>query len=165
MLAIRHADERGLVIVSLEAGSDGLAHLEALARLIEDPRCTLPVIALTDDVSESGSEQALAAGAVDAFSAAGIRAFGPSQQAAELEASKVFCKNLLRHADVAQAEFRTFTDGDSALTHLNAREDTPVVVKADGLAAGKGVIVCDNREQAIDAVNRIASSRALAYAV
>ena len=103
-----------------------------------------------------GPEAPLAAGAVDAFSAAGIRAFGPSQQAAELEASKVFCKNLLRHADVAQAEFRTFSDRASALSHLNAREDTPVVVKADGLAAGKGVIVCDNRAQAIDAVNRIA---------
>ena len=106
-----------------------------------------------------GPEVPLAAGAVDALSAAGIRAFGPSQQAAELEASKVFCKNLLRHADVAQAEFRTFSDRDSALSHLNAREDTPVVVKADGLAAGKGVIVCDNREQAIEAVQRIAGEK------
>ena len=64
-LLAEHAEDRGLVIVSLEAASDGPAHLEVLARLIEDPRCTLPVIALTDDVSESASEQALAAGAVD----------------------------------------------------------------------------------------------------
>ena len=111
------------------------------------------------DLAVIGPETPLAAGAVDALSAAGIRAFGPSEQAAELEASKVFSKNLLRHADVAQAEFRSFSDADSALSHLNAREDEPVVVKADGLAAGKGVIVCDNRAEAIDAVKRIAGSK------
>ncbi|MEM8945610.1 MAG: phosphoribosylamine--glycine ligase [Planctomycetota bacterium] len=112
------------------------------------------------DFALVGPEAPLAAGAVDAFSAAGIRTFGPSKQAAELEASKVFCKNLLRHADVAQAEFQTFSDRNSAIAYLDAREDTPLVVKADGLAAGKGVIVCDNRAEAIDAVNRIAGTNA-----
>ncbi len=111
------------------------------------------------DLVVVGPEVPLAAGAVDAFSAAGIRAFGPSQQAAELEASKVFCKNLLRHADVAQAEFHTFTDLANARLFLHNREDVPVVVKADGLAAGKGVIVCDNREEALDAVARIAGDK------
>ncbi len=112
------------------------------------------------DLAVIGPEVPLAAGVVDALTEAGIRAFGPSKQAAELEASKAFCKNLLRHADVAQAEFRTFSDAASALSHLNAREDSPVVVKADGLAAGKGVIVCDNRAEAIDAVKRIAGDGA-----
>lgn len=111
------------------------------------------------DFAVIGPEVPLAAGVVDAMSSVGIRAFGPSQQAAELEASKVFCKNLLRHADVAQADFRTFSDRDSALSHLNAREDSPLVVKADGLAAGKGVIVCDNRAEAIEAVNRIVAEK------
>ena len=106
-----------------------------------------------------GPEVPLAAGAVDAFSAAGLRAFGPSQQAAELEASKVFCKNLLRHADVAQADFHTFSDPAKARLFLHDREDVPVVVKADGLAAGKGVIVCDNRAEALDAVERIAGAK------
>ncbi len=106
-----------------------------------------------------GPEVPLAAGAVDAFSAAGLRAFGPSQQAAELEASKVFCKNLLRHADVAQADFQTFTDPAKARLYLHDREDVPVVVKADGLAAGKGVIVCDNRDEALAAVERIAGDK------
>ncbi len=105
-----------------------------------------------------GPEVPLAAGAVDAFSAAGLRAFGPSQQAAELEASKVFCKNLLRHADVAQADFHTFDDPGKARLFLRDREDVPVVVKADGLAAGKGVIVCDNCEEALAAIERIAGS-------
>lgn len=106
-----------------------------------------------------GPEAPLAAGVVDAMTEAGIRVFGPNQRAAELEASKIFCKNLLRHADVPSADFRTFRDSKSALAHLNEREETPLVVKADGLAAGKGVIVCDTREEAIEAVERIAGAR------
>ncbi|MEQ8208663.1 MAG: phosphoribosylamine--glycine ligase [Lacipirellulaceae bacterium] len=106
-----------------------------------------------------GPEAPLAAGLVDALADAGLKAFGPSQQAAELEASKVFCKNMLRHADVPTAEFRTFKDEESAKAYLAQREDAQVVVKADGLAAGKGVIVCDNRAEALDAVERIAGSR------
>ena len=96
---------------------------------------------------------------VDAFNDAGLRAFGPSKAAAELEASKVFCKNLLRHADVPTADYRVFRDAKAAITYLKDRDDVPVVVKADGLAAGKGVIVCDNREQALEAVDRIAAKR------
>ncbi len=106
-----------------------------------------------------GPEAPLAAGIVDALGAEGIRSFGPSGQAAALEASKIFCKNLLRHADVPSADFRAFSDAASAVQHLQARDDVPVVVKADGLAAGKGVIVCDNREQALEAVERIAGAK------
>ena len=111
------------------------------------------------DLTVVGPEAPLAAGAADAFAAEKLRVFGPSQAAAELEASKVFCKSLLRSADVATPEFRSFPDAQSARTYLDEREDVPVVVKADGLAAGKGVIVCDNREQALDAVSRIAVER------
>ncbi len=106
-----------------------------------------------------GPEQPLVAGLVDALTDAGIRAFGPSRAAAELEGSKVFCKNLLRHADVPTSDYRVFRDAESAATYLNDREDTPLVVKADGLAAGKGDIVCDKREQALAADARIASDR------
>ena len=111
------------------------------------------------DFAVIGPESSLAAGVVDALGEAGIRVFGPSKQAAELEASKVFCKNLLRHADVPTADFRTFRDAASAAAYLTEREDAPMVVKADGLAAGKGVIVCDNRAEALDAVKRIAADR------
>ena len=106
-----------------------------------------------------GPEQPLAAGLVDAFEAEKLRVFGPTKAAAELESSKVFCKNLLRHADVPTADYRTFRDPESALTFLNNREDVPVVVKADGLAAGKGVVVCHNREEAIAAVRQIAEDK------
>ncbi len=110
------------------------------------------------DLTVVGPEGALAAGIVDAFTSEGLRIFGPNKQATELEASKVFCKNLLRHADVPTADFRTFRDTASARLYLDEREDSPVVVKADGLAAGKGVIVCANKAEAIHAVERIAES-------
>jgi phosphoribosylamine--glycine ligase len=122
----------------------------AIVRFAKDNKIDLAVI---------GPESSLAAGVVDALSEAGVRAFGPSKQAAELEASKVFCKNLLRHADVPTGDFRTFRDAASAIAFLTEREDAPMVVKADGLAAGKGVIVCDNRAEAIEAVQRIAGNR------
>jgi phosphoribosylamine---glycine ligase len=102
-----------------------------------------------------GPEASLATGIVDVFQKAGLRAFGPSKAASELETSKVFCKNLLRHADVASADYRVFRDARSAITYLKDRDDTAVVVKADGIAAGKGVIVCENRDQALQAVERI----------
>jgi phosphoribosylamine---glycine ligase len=111
------------------------------------------------DLAVIGPEGPLAAGIADIFTTAGIRTFGPSKQAAELEASKIFCKNLLRNADVPSADFRTFRDASSARAFLTEREDLPMVVKADGLAAGKGVIVCANREEALEAVERIADSK------
>ena len=107
-----------------------------------------------------GPEAPLAAGAVDAFQEAGLRVFGPNKAAAELEASKIFCKDLLRNADVPSADYHTFVDADEAIQHLEDREDVPVVVKADGLAAGKGVIVCAGREQALAAVETIARDKA-----
>ncbi len=106
-----------------------------------------------------GPETPLAAGIVDAFQAEGLKVFGPTKAAAELEASKVFCRNLLRSADVPGADYRTFQDAGDAIRYLNDREDTPIVVKADGLAAGKGVIVCDNRLEALEAVNEIARDK------
>jgi phosphoribosylamine---glycine ligase len=111
------------------------------------------------DLTVIGPEAALTAGSVDAFGEAGLRVFGPSKAAAELEASKVFCKNLLRNADVPTAEYRVFNSAKAAQTYLNERDDMAVVVKADGLAAGKGVIVCNNRDQALTAVERIISKK------
>ncbi len=111
-----------------------------------------------------GPEGPLAAGVVDAFQAEGLRVFGPSKRAAQLEGSKVFCKNLLHTANVPTAEFHVFRDGDSAVRFIidrfpDDRGAVPVVVKADGLAAGKGVIVCSTKAQALDAIDRIARQR------
>jgi phosphoribosylamine--glycine ligase len=121
-----------------------------LARFAQENNVGLTVV---------GPEQPLAEGLVDAFVEARLRVFGPTRQAAELESSKVFCKQLLRKADVPTAEYRVFNKADRAVTYLTEREDVPVVVKADGLAAGKGVVVCANRAEALSAVDRIMRKR------
>jgi phosphoribosylamine--glycine ligase len=105
-----------------------------------------------------GPEAPLTAGIVDAFQEARLRVFGPTKAAAELEGSKVFCKNLLRSADVPTADYHVFPSASAAVAYLTDR-DVPVVVKADGLAAGKGVIVCRNRDEALAAVERIATKK------
>jgi len=101
-----------------------------------------------------GPEDPLAHGLVDYFQKAGLKIFGPSKAAAQLEASKVFAKKLMRDADVPTAEFRVFDHPDPARLYVQTRE-YPVVVKADGLAAGKGVVVCDTNEEALAAIERI----------
>lgn len=106
-----------------------------------------------------GPEAPLAAGIVDAFQDAGLRVFGPSKLAAELEASKVFCKELLHQANIPTADHHVFRDAGSAIRFIRDRyttdqEDVPLVVKADGLAAGKGVTVCTTRSDAIEAIQR-----------
>jgi len=111
-----------------------------------------------------GPEAPLATGIVDAFEEAGLRVFGPRRAAAELEGSKVFCKDLLRHADVPTADYQTFTSAEHAVKFLQDREDVPVVVKADGLAAGKGVVVCSGRDEALQAVEQIARQKAFGAA-
>ncbi len=116
------------------------------------------------DLVVVGPEAPLVDGLVDEMEAAGLRVFGPSQAAAELEGSKVFCKNLLHTADIPTASYQTFRDADEAVRYIKDRYSDPndpvhVVVKADGLAAGKGVIVCDTRSEALEAIDRIASRR------
>ncbi len=103
-----------------------------------------------------GPEAPLAAGIVDAFQVEGLRIFGPGKDAAALEASKVFCKDLLRKADIPTAEYQVFRDPAEAIRFLTEREDCRIVVKADGLAAGKGVVVCSHRDEAIRAVEQLA---------
>jgi phosphoribosylamine---glycine ligase len=102
-----------------------------------------------------GPELPLVDGVVDAFQAAGLRVFGPTKKAAELEGSKAFSKELMRAAGVPSAEFRVFKRAEDAVTYIEDRDPKPLVVKADGLAAGKGVIVCSTKDEALDAVRRM----------
>ncbi len=101
-----------------------------------------------------GPEEPLANGCADFFRGRGFKVFGPSKEAARIEASKVFAKEIMRHADVPTAEFRVFDHPAAARTYIESR-DYPVVVKADGLAAGKGVVVCKDQNEAMKAVDRI----------
>ncbi len=116
------------------------------------------------DITVVGPEVPLCEGIVDAMEKEGLRVFGPSKSAARLEASKVFCKQVLRAADVPTADYRVFSDASTAERFINERygetpEDVPVVVKADGLAAGKGAIVCSTRNDALEAIDIIARQK------
>ncbi len=101
-----------------------------------------------------GPEDPLAAGVVDAFETAGVKAFGPTGGAAQLEADKAFAKHLMRSAAISTAEARVFERFEDAKAFIASR-DEPVVVKASGLAKGKGVFVCDDPADGILAAEKI----------
>jgi phosphoribosylamine--glycine ligase len=105
------------------------------------------------DLTVVGPEVPLTLGIVDLFQAAGLRAFGPSRAAAQIEGSKVFAKRFMREIGVPTGDFAVFDDYGEALAYLR-QQDHPLVVKADGLAAGKGAIVCDTRQEAEEALDR-----------
>lgn len=103
-----------------------------------------------------GPEVPLVAGIVDQFQAEGLAAFGPSQGAAQLEGSKAFTKDFLARHNIPSAAYGTFTDVEQALTYLQ-QQSIPIVIKADGLAAGKGVVVATERSEAEDAIKDMLS--------
>ena len=110
-----------------------------------------------------GPEQPLVAGIVDVFVQAGLKCFGPTQAAAQLEGSKAFAKDFLARHNIPTAGYRTFTAVETALKHLHER-GAPVVIKADGLAAGKGVIVAQTRAEAERAVRDMLAGNAFGQA-
>ncbi len=110
-----------------------------------------------------GPEAPLAAGVVDAFRAAGLRIFGPTQAAAQLESSKDFAKQFMHRHGIATAKFRTFTNAAAAHAYLDA-EGAPIVIKADGLAAGKGVVVALDIETAHRAIDDMLAGNKLGAA-
>lgn len=99
------------------------------------------------DLTVVGPEAALAAGVVDRFREAGLRIFGPTRAAARIESSKEFAKQLMEKYDIPTAAFRTFTDYEAALAYVSARP-LPAVLKYDGLAAGKGVVIAETPAEA-----------------
>lgn len=115
----------------------------AVAAFAKDHGCGMAVI---------GPEAPLVVGVADAVREAGIPCFGPGAEGAQMEGSKLFSKQLMERAGVPTAAYGSFTDEQSALDYVNA-QGAPLVVKADGLAAGKGVIVATELEQALDAVH------------
>jgi phosphoribosylamine--glycine ligase len=101
-----------------------------------------------------GPEAPLAAGIVDAFRDAGLKIFGPGKEAAQLESSKDFAKSFMARHGIPTARYQTFTDAEQAKAYIRA-QGAPIVVKADGLAAGKGVVVAATEQEAVDAIDRI----------
>jgi len=115
------------------------------------------------DVTIVGPEGPLSKGIVDEFTKAGLRIFGPSGKAAEIEASKKFSKDLMKKYHIPSAEYSVFTDRASAEAYVREK-GAPIVVKADGLAAGKGVIVAETVEEAIHALDLIMTQKAFGSA-
>ena len=106
------------------------------------------------DLTIIGPDDPLAAGAVDAFEAAGVRVFGPRKNAAILEASKAFSKDLMKKYGIPTAAYETFTSPEAALAYLETAK-MPIVLKADGLALGKGVLICKDLEEAQEGVKTL----------
>ena len=127
---------------------------ESLATFAEDNDCTLTVV---------GPEAPLVGGIVDFFKLRNLACFGPSKAAAQLEGSKAFTKDFLARHEIPTGDYANFTNTDEALDYLR-RKGAPIVVKADGLAAGKGVIVAETLEEAEAAVVDMLSGNAFGEA-
>ncbi len=143
------AQEPGLENVAIDA-----ADIDALLAFAQEQDIGLTIV---------GPEVPLVAGVVDRFSAAGLRCFGPSQAAARLEGSKTFSKDFLARHGIPTAAYATFTDIAAAADYIR-RQGAPIVVKADGLAAGKGVILAQTEAEAIAAVEDMLAGNAFGEA-
>lgn len=102
-----------------------------------------------------GMDDPLVGGLVDVLEEAGIRAFGPKKNAAILEGSKAFSKDLMKKYNIPTAAYENFDNADAACEYLKTKAEFPIVLKADGLALGKGVLICQNLQEALDGVKEI----------
>jgi phosphoribosylamine--glycine ligase len=159
-LAWRLSQDPGVEVI----GAPGNAGIAAVGRTLPvDPTDASQVVALAKQESADlvvvGPEAPLVAGVVDALRDNGIDAFGPDREAAQLEGSKIFSKEFMARHDIPTAGFAVFDDPDAATRYIE-EANRPLVVKADGLAAGKGVIVASDANEAIAGVDRIMRERA-----
>jgi phosphoribosylamine--glycine ligase len=162
-LAWKAAQSDLVTEVLLAPGNVGIAE-EPKCRLVDissDDIAGLRKLALDEkvDLTIVGPEAPLVAGLTDAFVESGIKVFGPSQKAAQLEGSKVFTKRLLEKYSVPTGYFKVFDDFEAASAYLKSLSG-PIVVKADGLAAGKGVFVCKDQTESLQALHTIMKQRA-----
>jgi len=132
----------------------GVDDLDALVAFAQQNAIALTIV---------GPEAPLVLGIVDRFQAAGLKCFGPTAQAARLEGSKTFCKDFFNRHNIPTAAYQSFTDKDLAIRYIK-QHGAPVVVKADGLAAGKGVIVAQTEQEAIAAVEDMLAGNAFGEA-
>lgn len=137
-------------------GNPGIAQLARCVDLDIEDNEALAAFAQAEgiDLTVVGPEGPLVAGIVDAFEAKGLRVFGPSAAAARLEGSKQFAKEIMAKYGIPTAAFAVFTDAGEAKDYVR-RQGAPIVVKADGLAAGKGVVVAMTEEEALQAIDEM----------
>ncbi len=145
--ALKRSDEVSRVYCA--PGNAGIAKIAECVDIKETDVEALCAFALDKDLALTvvGPEVALAAGVVDRFKKAGLRIFGPTKGAAMIESSKEFAKELMKRYDIPTAAFETFSDYDAAVAYVR-RGSLPAVLKYDGLAAGKGVVIAESYEDA-----------------
>ncbi|MGH8534734.1 MAG: phosphoribosylamine--glycine ligase, partial [Gammaproteobacteria bacterium] len=129
-------------------------HLAALVAFAQSARIDLTLV---------GSEAPLVAGIVDRFEGAGLRCFGPSRSAAALEGSKVYAKSFMDRHGIATAPYASFSDRHAANAYIRAQA-LPLVIKASGLAAGKGVVIAQSAEEAVRAASDMLTGHAFGSA-
>ncbi len=166
-LAWKAAQSPRVEKVFVAPGNAGTAHepkVENVAIGVEDIDA-LVAFARNNDIVQTivGPEAPLVLGVVDAFIDAGLRCFGPTQDAAQLEGSKAFTKDFLARHHIPTAAYGNFTDIDEAVAYIR-QQGAPIVVKADGLAAGKGVILAQTEDEAISAVKDMLAGNAFGEA-
>jgi phosphoribosylamine--glycine ligase len=164
-LAWKLAQSKDLTRLYIAPGNPGTAQCGENVPIGSDDAARLLEFAKENEVGLAvvGPEDPLAAGLVDKFESAGIKAFGPSGGAAQLEADKAFAKQLMRSSSVSTAEGRTFDRYEDAKAYIASR-DEPVVIKAAGLAKGKGVFVCDDPADGILAAEKVMCDKAFGAA-
>lgn len=137
-------------------GNAGIAQIAKLVEIKAEDMKSLADFAEKNKINLTvvGPEAPLVMGIVDEFEKRNLKIFGPSKMAAQLEGSKVFSKQFMKENRIPTANFKIFDNAEKAKDYIN-NSSMPIVVKADGLAAGKGVIVCKSNKEAIDAVDRI----------
>ena len=155
-LAWRLAQDPRVSTVFVAPGNAGTALTPKLENLVESDLNRLADFAATQNIDFTlvGPEAPLAAGVVNLFREKGLRIFGPTREAAQLESSKDFAKAFMKRHGVPTADYETFTDAESAHAYIT-RKGAPIVIKADGLAAGKGVIVAMTEQEAHQAVDEM----------
>jgi phosphoribosylamine---glycine ligase len=138
------AKEQGVENIDIPA-----VDIQALVKFAKDNEIGLTIV---------GPEAPLVAGVTDTFNKEGLKCFGPSKAAAQLEGSKVFTKEFLERHGIPTAFYKSFTNISEAKAYVD-KQDFPLVIKADGLAAGKGVVIAANRDEAVSALDGMLSGR------
>lgn len=159
-MAWKFSQDPNVKNIFVAPGNAGTAREDKCQNIALNDFDALKQFALDNNVGLTmvGPEDLLAQGIVDDFQAAGLRIFGPHQAAAQLEASKAYAKQFMLKHGVKTAGYQEFSDVDAALNHLSSC-DYPTVIKADGLAAGKGVIIATNQSQATTAIKDIMTAK------
>lgn len=166
-LAWKAAQSPKVEQVFVAPGNAGTAHEPKLTNVAIDVEDINALLSFARDnniaLTIVGPEVPLVIGVVDAFAAAGLRCFGPTKGAAQLEGSKAFTKDFLARHNIPSAAYGNFTDMDEAIAYVR-QQGAPIVVKADGLAAGKGVILAQTEAEAIAAVKDMLAGNAFGEA-